>query len=200
MNLVPLSSLTELKIVEPKEPEGPDKPKKPKEAARKQALKKQQARQKAARTRAAKAREAQKKAAAENKAKRLARAEMVKKADQEKARVKAEKPPGLDQVPAQIAHCMMALHVKRGKSKEAAWNICRWAMTKYGYLKGPYRKNTKLPKATVQTGKGSTRSFQHGMEKGPLNRGVPGTGTSKFKKFTRMFRDLEPNLVPKRRR
>ena len=90
----------------------------------------------------------------------------------------------------------MAVHLKRGKSKEAAWNICRWAMTKYGYLKGPYRRNTKLPKATTATQKGVRRNFQHGMEKSPLNGGVPGNGPSKFKKFTKLFKSLEPKIVP----
>jgi hypothetical protein len=102
-----------------------------------------------------------------------------------------------DQVPAQIAHCVLALNKKGGKSVRAAWNICRWAMTKYGYLKGPYRVNTKLPKAVRQTSKGSRRSFQHGMEKGPLNRGIPGTGPTKYRKFKQVFRDIEDEVVPK---
>lgn len=132
-------------------------------------------------------------AAAElNKAKRQARRAQILKKKQ------PPKPPGLNQVPGQIAHCMMALHVKRGKTKEAAWNICRWAMTKYGYLKGPYRRNTKLPKAVKMTGKGVRRSFQHGMEKGPLGGGVPGTGTAKYQKFVKMFGSLEKKIVPKR--
>jgi hypothetical protein len=114
-----------------------------------------------------------------------------------KEKAKPPKPPGLDTIPAQIAHCMMAVHTKRGKSKEAAWNICRWAMTKYGYLAGPYRKNTKLPKATKQTQKGVRRSFQHGMEKKPLGGGLPGTGISKYNRFIKMFKDTEPRFLPK---
>lgn len=110
------------------------------------------------------------------------------------------KPSGLDQIPAQIAHCMMAVHKKRKKSKEAAWNICRWAMTKYGYLKGPYRRNTKLPKAVKQTPKGVRRSFQHGMEKHPLNGGLPGTGITKYYKFKKMFKDMENDFVLKKER
>lgn len=120
-------------------------------------------------------------------------------ARQAKAREKRKppKPPGLHMIPAQIAHCMMAVHKKRGKSKEAAWNICRWAMTKYGYLAGPYRRNTKLPKAVKQTQKGVRRSFQHGMEKGPLGGGLPGTGISKYNRFIKMFRDVENEFLPK---
>lgn len=132
-------------------------------------------------------------AAAElNKAKRQARRAAIRK------KKEPPKPPGLNQVPGQIAHCMMALHVKRGKTKKAAWNICRWAMTKYGYLKGPYRANTKLPKAVKMTGKGVRRSFQHGMEKKPLGGGVPGTGASKYQKFVKMFGSLEKKIILKR--
>ena len=103
----------------------------------------------------------------------------------------------VDMVPAQVAHCIMAVQ-KGGKSARAAWNICRWSLTKHGYLKGPYRANTKLPKATRQTQKGVRRTFQHSMEKKPLGGGVPGTGATKYAKFKKMFRSLEPDLVPKR--
>ena len=128
---------------------------------------------------------------ADRKAKAQARTAMAKKRGQ------PERPPGLHSIPAQIAHCMMAVHVKRGKSKQAAWNICRWAMTKYGYLKGPYRINTKLPKAVQQTQKGVRRSFQHGMEKRPLDGGLPGTGISKYNRFIKMFKDVEKSFLPK---
>lgn len=194
MHLVVPSPLTELKIV-------PEKPTAPKGHDREDAAKKQKSREKAARTREKNARAKRKEAAAENKLKRKARAAKVKKIDQRAADKKAGVPPGLHMIPAQIAHCMMALHVKRGKSKEAAWNICRWSMTKHGYLKGPYRKNTKLPRATAQqTAKGSRRSFQHGMEKGPLGGGVKGNGTAKFKRFMRMFKRLEPSIVAKQKK
>lgn len=196
VNLVPVSSLMELKIVGPKTPDGPEEPKEP---SRGDHLKRQQARQKAQRTRDRKAREGRKAAFAKAKLDRLARKQQAKKAAADAEREKAGKPPGLKDVPAQIAHCMMALHVKRGKSKEAAWNICRWAMTKHGYLKGPYRKNGKLPKTTEPTGKGARRNMQHSMEKGPLGKGVSGNGSAKFNRFTRMFRDLEPKMIPKQR-
>lgn len=195
MRLVTVSSLLELKIVEPKGPDGPEGPKEP---SRKDHLKRQQARQKAARTRDRNARERRKQAFDKAKVDRLAKKEKLKKDAEDAEREKAGKLPGLKDVPAQIAHCMMALHVKRGKSKMAAWNICRWAMTKHGYLKGPYRKNGKLPKTTEPTGKGSRRNMQHSMEKGPLGKGVSGNGGAKFARFTRMFRDLEPKIVSKR--
>lgn len=172
----------------------PKKPKPPKDASTGDAVKKRmdaQARRKA--TIAAKRKVDMAKAAEINKAERQARL----------AKIKASKAPpqepSIKTVPSQIAHCMMAVHLKRGKSKRAAWNICRWAMTKYGYLKGPYRINDKLPKTTQPTAKGSRRNFQHGMEKGPLNRGIKGTGPAKFKKFVRLFKDLEPQIVPKKK-
>jgi hypothetical protein len=117
-----------------------------------------------------------------------------------KKRGQPPRPPGLNTIPAQIAHCMMAVHKKRGKSKEAAWNICRWAMTKYGYLKGPYRRSTKLQKAVKQTPKGVRRSFQHGMEKHPLGGGLPGTGVSKYNRFIKMFKDVENDFLLKKDR
>lgn len=129
---------------------------------------------------------------AERKNNALKRRAMAKK------RQEPPRPPGLNTIPAQIAHCMMAVHKKRGKSKEAAWNICRWAMTKYGYLKGPYRMNSKLPKATKQTPKGVRRSFQHGMEKHPLGGGLPGTGVSKYNRFIKMFKDVENDFLLKK--
>lgn len=180
---------------EPSEPSAPRKvsrPRKPKDIdTSRQAEKRLRAQAKAKKTREKKAREQRRQAAERNKAARQARSAQIRK------KAAPEKPPGLDTVPAQIAHCMMAVHVKRGKSKEAAWNICRWAMTKYGYLKGPYRRNGKMPKTTKQTQKGVTRSFQHGMEKAPLNGGLKGNGPSKFKKFKAMFKDLEPKMVRK---
>lgn len=108
-------------------------------------------------------------------------------------------PPSIRKVPAQLAHCMMALHAKRGKSKDAAWNICRWSLQKNGYLK-TYRKNAKMPKATAQTQKGSRRTMQHAMEKKPLGGGVPGDGPQKFKKFVKMFSDFESEMMLKKRK
>jgi len=180
-----------------KPPSRVEKPKKKASTAaeRASAIKKQLTRQKAAKTRETKARAAQKAGLEKSKAVRLARrAAAMAIIGAEKA---VEKPKGLRDIPAQIAHCMMAVHVKGKKSKQAAWKICRWAMTKNGYLDGPYRANTKMPKAVKQTAKGTRRSFQHGMEKGPLNGGLPGNGVAKFKKFVSMFRALEPQILPK---
>lgn len=176
------------KIARPKEPREPKEPKRP---TKSQDRKEREQHRRKQQDRAAEKRKEVAAALAANKAKRLER----------KAKLKAKKappkPPGLNQIPAQVAHCMMAVHVKGKKSKRAAWNICRWSLSKNGYLKGPYRANTKLPKATKQTGKGVRRSFQHGMEKKPLGGGLPGTGTSKYAKFIKMFGALEPSLLPK---
>jgi len=217
--LVPVSSLWEAKK-KPRRPGAPKPPEGPEEETpegRSQDQKRQQAKAKkvsqgsgddAAKKKAASAakrkatiekkkKAATKEALAANKAKRqAAKADRKKKKGGGGTRSKKTK-DAVDHVPAQIAHCMMALNKKRGKSVKAAWNICRWAMTKYGYLKGPYRVNTKLPKATKQTQKGSRRSFQHGMEKGPLNRGISGTGPTKYRKFKSVFRSIENDVTPK---
>jgi len=182
------------KVVEPAATKKPPVPKTPK-AEMAKGVKQQQSRQKATKTREMKAREKEKTGLAQARADRLARRDKVKQDIAKKTGT--AKPPGLNTIPAQIAHCMMAVHVKRRKSRVAAWNICRWAMTKHGYLDGPYRVNTKLPKAVKQTGKGSRRSFQHGMEKAPLNGGVPGNGGSKFAKFVTMFKTAEPQFLKK---
>jgi hypothetical protein len=183
------------KAVAPPDTKKAAKPKTP-EAERAKALKQQQSRQKVAKTRDKKVRAKEKSGAEQASAARLAKQAEIKQSAAKKSGV--EKKQGLNTIPAQIAHCMMALHVKRKKSKEAAWNICRWAMTKYGYLSGPYRVNTKMPKAVKQTGKGSRRSFQHGMEKKPLNGGVPGNGGTKFARFVTMFKTLEPKILLKK--
>lgn len=170
------------------------KPKPPAEKNTQDAVRKRiDAQNKRKKTIAAKRKKDMAAAAETNRVDREARLARMRSAKKEPA-----KEPSLSTVPSQIAHCMMAVHLKRGKSKRAAWNICRWAMTKYGYLKGPYRINDKLPKTTAPTAKGARRNFQHGMEKGPLNRGVKGNGPSKFKKFLRLFKDLEPKIVPKK--
>jgi hypothetical protein len=172
-------------------------------SAEKLAAKKQRAQEKARKTREKKAKAARAKAAAENKAKRKARqAALKKKTDKRDASGTKDKasPSGKapkDMVGAQLRHCMLALKYKRKKSTKAAWNICRWSLTKYGYMKGPYRVNTKLPKATKMTSKGVRRSFQHGMEKGPLNKGIPGTGATKARKFDKLFKSIEKDVIRK---
>lgn len=174
-----------------KPPSPPKEPKEPKRPTEAQDEKERKQRRKRISARAEKRRSA---SDAEKKGGRLDRLARLKKARQ------ADEPLSIKKVPSQIAHCMMALHVKRGKSKEAAWNICRWAMTQHGYLQGPYRKNAKLPKATKPTQKGSRRNMQHSMEKRPLNGGVKGDGQRKFRRFVNMFSDFEKNMLPKKKK
>jgi hypothetical protein len=100
----------------------------------------------------------------------------------------------VDQVPSQLAHCMLAIRFKRRKSTKAAWNICRWSLTKHGYLKPPYSEKGKVPKATRQTRKGVRRSMQHSQEKKPLGGGVKGGGARKYDKFSRMFKAIEKDV------
>ncbi len=98
-----------------------------------------------------------------------------------------------DGINAQVAHCMLALHYKRGKDSRAAWNICRASLTKTGYLKPPYREDGKA-KDVRATQKGSKRAMQHAFEKHPLNGGIRGTPAEKFSKFRTLFRDIEPTV------
>lgn len=213
--LVPVSSLWEVKPKRPKpprlpkdqSPEGKAQDRKRRQDAAKKsgqevdddaAKKKAAATKKRLATVEKKRKAATKTALAASKAKRQAARAARKKKPQPSGTKSQKKKAPADYVPAQIAHCMLALNKKRGKSVKAAWNICRWAMAKHGYLKGKYRVNTKLPKATKQTQKGVRRSFQHGMEKGPLNRGIPGTGGSKYRKFKQMFRSIEKDVIPKK--
>lgn len=95
----------------------------------------------------------------------------------------------VDQVPAQLQHCILAVRgtkSKSGKKKDtrAAWNICRWALTRYGYMKPPYKKGGKLS-SVRQTGKGSRSSMKHAMEK---------EAPTKYKRFKDLFRELEPTV------
>lgn len=167
------------------------------------AAKNRKAQEKAKKTREKKAKARIAKAAAENRVRRKARQSALKKkvtkrdASGTKTGASPVGKPPKDQVGAQLRHCMLAIKHKRGKSAKAAWNICRWSLTKYGYMKGPYRVNTKLPKATKMTTKGVRRSFQHGMEKGPLNGGIPGTGATKARKFDKLFKSIEKDVIRK---
>lgn len=100
----------------------------------------------------------------------------------------------VDQVPAQLAHCVVAVKDGRPstpggkrrpkKSVRAAWNICRWSLTRYGYLKPPYKKNAQL-KNVRPTQKGVRRTMKHAMEK---------DGPAKYKRFKDLFRDIEPTV------
>jgi len=123
----------------------------------------------------------------ERQARRKASLEKVMKKSAEKAADKA------GQINAQLAHCILAVQVKRKKSVRGAWNICRASLTKHGYLKGPYREDGKV-KDVKPTQKGARRAMQHANEKQPLNGGIPGSPPSKFQKFRRIFKDIEPTV------
>lgn len=99
----------------------------------------------------------------------------------------------VDKIPAQLAHCMLAIRFKRKKSTRAAWNICRWSLTRNGYMKPPYSENGKI-RNVKQTQKGARRSMSHAMEKGPLNGGVKGTAANKYMKFQRMFKAISKTV------
>lgn len=93
-----------------------------------------------------------------------------------------------DNVPALIRHCMVAVSKKHGA--RGAWNICRGSMTRYGYLKGPYKEKSGA-KDVKMSQKGTRRSFRHGME-----RDAPGKAT----KFLAMFRRIKSGDWAKDRR
>jgi hypothetical protein len=151
--------------------------------------------EKRAATIAKKRREAMKAAREKNQAERKAERQARRKAGLEKIMKKsAEKAADkAGQINAQLAHCILAVHVKRKKSVRGAWNICRASLTKYGYLKGPYREDGKV-KDVKATQKGSRRAMQHANEKHPLNGGILGTPPAKFQKFRRIFKDIEPTV------
>jgi len=94
---------------------------------------------------------------------------------------------------AQLAHCILALHYKRGKDVRGSWNICRASLTKHGYLKGPYKEAGKVSDVRP-TQKGVRRAMQHAFEKHPLNGGVKGSPPEKFQKFKNIFREIEPTV------
>lgn len=85
-------------------------------------------------------------------------------------------------VGALIRHCMVALAREKknkfggftSKGAKAAWNVCRWAMTKYGFMKGPYRKDAPPTKAnTKMTQKGSKRNMKHAQGACPRYQNTP---------------------------
>jgi len=108
----------------------------------------------------------------------------------------AQDKPKVDRVPAQLAHCVLAVRgtgpskKKAGGKRQkkyntrAAWNICRWSLTRHGYLKPPYKKNAKMT-AIRQTQKGARRTMKHAMEK---------EGPAKYKRFKDLFREIEPTV------
>lgn len=101
----------------------------------------------------------------------------------------------VDKVNAQLAHCMLALKHKRGKSAKAAWNICRWSLTRHGYLKPPYKEGGKIKDGAAKpTQKGVRRAMQHAREKHPLGGGIKGSPHEKYQKFKKMFKSIEKKV------
>lgn len=105
-------------------------------------------------------------------------------------------PEPADKVGAQLAHCVLALRGKsptqvKGKKPRkkydtrAAWNICRWSLTRYGYLKPPYKINQQLKNLKL-TQKGSRANVKHASEK---------EGPEKYKRFKELFRGIEADVV-----
>ena len=94
---------------------------------------------------------------------------------------------------AQLAHCILALHYKRGKDVRGSWNICRASLTKHGYLKGPYKETGKVSDVRP-TQKGVRRAMQHAFEKKPLGGGISGSPPEKYAKFKNIFREIEPTV------
>jgi hypothetical protein len=132
----------------------------------------------------------------EKKKRKAARGGLRKKPPKQKPRPGGLKgKAAVDKVPAQLAHCVLAVrggqpgHARRRRRKKydtrAAWNICRWSLTRYGYLKPPYKIGAKL-KNVRQTQKGARASMKHAMEKE-----APG----KYKRFGQLFRQIEPDVV-----
>src|SRR3990172_7314116 len=94
------------------------------------------------------------------------------------------------QVNAQLAHCMLAVNAFRDVDAMGAWNICRWNLTKNGFLQPPYRENDKASNVRA-TQKGVRRAVQHAWERRPLGGGIPGSPPSKYAKFRKLFKVIE---------
>lgn len=142
----------------------------------------------------AKKRRASIKAANEVRAKKKAAAKAAAdmSGDKRASTIKStEKTSGkMSKVNAQLAHCILALHHKRGKDVRGAWNICRASLTKTGYMKGPYNEKGKVADLRP-TQKGVRRAMQHAMEKRPLGGGIEGSPQEKYAKFSKLFKQIE---------
>jgi len=132
----------------------------------------------------------------EKKGRKAARGGLTKKPPKQKPKPGgSQAKAAVDKVPAQLAHCVLAVrggqpkHAKKAGRKKydtrAAWNICRWSLTRYGYLKPPYKINARLA-SLRQTQKGSRATMKHAMEK---------EGPAKYKRFKDLFRQIEPDVV-----
>ena len=145
----------------------------------------------------AKKRRASIKAANEVRAKKKAAAKAAADAsgDKRASTIKStEKTSGkASKVNAQLAHCILALHHKRGKDVRGAWNICRASLTKTGYMKGPYNEKGKVADLRP-TQKGARRAMQHAMEKHPLGGGIEGSPQEKYAKFSKLFKQIESSV------
>lgn len=118
------------------------------------------------------------------------------------------KPGGLkgpepsDKVGAQLAHCVLAVKGQRQKTKKGkkprkkistrgAWNICRWSLTRHGYLKPPYKINQQLKNLKL-TQKGARANTKHAM--------TEPDAPEKYAKFKKLFREIEADVVAGRGR
>lgn len=118
------------------------------------------------------------------------------------------KPGGLkgpepsDKVGAQLAHCVIAVKGQRQKtikgkkprkkiSTRGAWNICRWSLTRHGYLKPPYKINQQLKNLKL-TQKGTQANTKHAMKE--------PDAPEKYAKFKKLFREIEADVVAGRGR
>lgn len=129
------------------------------------------------------------------KAKKKSRGGMAKKPPKQKPKPGGSQAKAkVDRVPAQLMHCVNAVKDGRPsspggkrrpkKSVRAAWNICRWSLTRYGYLKPPYKKNAKLQNVR-NTQKGQRATMKHAMEP---------EAPAKYKRFKDLFREIEPTV------
>jgi len=99
-------------------------------------------------------------------------------------------------VGALIRHCMAAVAPKKGgigkKGAEAAWNICRWAMTKYKFLKGPYKKGAPpSPYTGKVTARGARRNMKHAMGACPRGKSNKSELRRKQMVFTKLFKHID---------
>jgi len=103
-----------------------------------------------------------------------------------KSILEAAKPPGgekASKVSSSVSHCVLAVMAK-GHDAKSAWNICRAAQTKYGYLKGPYKEKGKASDVKM-TMRGTRLAMKHSMER---------EAPSKFKAFSKAFLSIEPGV------
>lgn len=107
----------------------------------------------------------------------------------EKPQADAPETGNVKNVGALIRHCMVAIARGRYRKRDnkwvngkgfgpkgarAAWNICRWAMTKYKFMKSKYRKGAAPTKHNLKmTGKGTRRNMKHATGACPRFQNTP---------------------------